>query len=98
MRGPTAEGKLDVLGPAEGAVDRVIGVDADTTVEVLGGMNHPMGTLGSPARSGGQARTATFLKHPTGSSKRWSIGMRMTSTHCHEAFAGYPFVALVVQR
>ena len=49
-----AEAELEVARPAEGAVHRVVGIDADATVEVLGGVGHPVGALGGPELGDGQ--------------------------------------------
>ena len=46
MGGAASEGELDVAGPAEGAVDRVVDVDADPAVEVLGRVGDPVGPVG----------------------------------------------------
>ena len=46
--GARAELQLEDLGPPEVAVDRVLDVEADAAVEVLGGVGDPVPAVGGP--------------------------------------------------
>ena len=58
-----AEAELEVARPAEGAVHRVVGIDADATVEVLGGVGQLAGTV---IASFGLGIASKFLEGWTG--------------------------------
>ena len=55
---PSTERELDLLGPPEVAVNRVVDVEADAAVQVLGGMHHPLGAFGRPELGDGERLSA----------------------------------------
>src|SRR5438105_13152661 len=48
LGGGRAQGELALLGPEEVTVQRVVDVDADAAVQVLGGVHDPLAAFGRP--------------------------------------------------
>ena len=61
LRGGAAEGEFGLFGGDEVAVDLVVHIDADPTVDMHGGVGDPVAGIGGPERRGGHFHVARLV-------------------------------------